>query len=482
MKKIISFLLACLIGLALPLNAAAADTTTEFAPATQADTAEEPTTLTPEETAEQAKQEAQKTLKEQRAELKQKIKENKEKLEQFAASAEATEAYIDTLDEKIGYLNEELNLLDKEVAEAQEKMDTLNAQIAPLEKELKTLQKQYDEAKARYDALQDKFQITHRAYCLRARALYISGNSSILAALLTSEDMAQFFNRLEMVRAVSKSDAALLETVTAQMENILHQQDGLNERKAVLEQTQNALTVKRNEYAGQQATVQKKQAEIAAKKITLSEDRAESDRLFAEYTAKTQLYTEFRNEDEALIQQVDEEINALLGDLKKPEEVTTAVASEHNGNKTPVNENTSENTLFSQSNAALSLAYPVKGHRAVSASFGRYSNGRPHSGIDYPCPVGSKIVAAQKGIVITVKRLNYSYGYYVMVYHGTDAKGRKIVTLYAHNSSILVSVGQTVRKGQQIAKSGSTGNSTGPHCHFELIIDGVKVNAKNYLG
>ncbi|MBR6392557.1 MAG: M23 family metallopeptidase, partial [Eubacterium sp.] len=106
----------------------------------------------------------------------------------------------------------------------------------------------------------------------------------------------------------------------------------------------------------------------------------------------------------------------------------------------------------------------------------------PHTGTDFPCPVGSKVVAAQKGIVITVKRLNYSYGYYVMVYHGTDAKGRKIVTLYAHNSSILVSVGQSVKKGQQIAKSGSTGNSTGPHCHFEVIIDGAKVNPKNYLG
>ena len=68
-----------------------------------------------------------------------------------------------------------------------------------------------------------------------------------------------------------------------------------------------------------------------------------------------------------------------------------------------------------------------------------------------------------------------------MIYHGTDALGRKVVTLYAHNSSINVSVGQSVKKGQKIASSGSTGNSTGPHCHFEVIIEGVKVNPKNYL-
>lgn len=68
-----------------------------------------------------------------------------------------------------------------------------------------------------------------------------------------------------------------------------------------------------------------------------------------------------------------------------------------------------------------------------------------------------------------------------MIYHGTDAKGRKIVTLYAHNSTRLVSVGQTVKKGQVIAYAGSTGNSTGPHCHFEIRMDGTPVNPAYYL-
>ena len=81
----------------------------------------------------------------------------------------------------------------------------------------------------------------------------------------------------------------------------------------------------------------------------------------------------------------------------------------------------------------------------------------------------------------TVTRLDYSYGYYVMISHGTDARGRSVVTLYGHNSSILVSNGQSVKKGEQIAKSGSTGNSTGPHCHFEVRFNGQRANPKNYL-
>ena len=127
------------------------------------------------------------------------------------------------------------------------------------------------------------------------------------------------------------------------------------------------------------------------------------------------------------------------------------------------------------------MTYPVPGHYTVSAGFPNYSSGKYHGGLDFPCSVGSKVVAAQSGVVITVKRLDYSYGYYVMIYHGTDSHGRSVVTLYAHNSSILVGTGQTVKKGQQIAKSGSTGNSTGPHSHFEIRLNGTRVNPTYYL-
>ena len=127
------------------------------------------------------------------------------------------------------------------------------------------------------------------------------------------------------------------------------------------------------------------------------------------------------------------------------------------------------------------MTYPVPGHYTVSAGFPNYSNGSYHGGIDFPCAVGTNVVAAQKGVVAGVQRLDYSYGYYVLIYHGTDASGDKVFTLYAHNSSILVSPGQSVYKGQQIAKSGSTGNSTGPHSHFEIRVGSTRINPKNYL-
>ena len=482
LKKYISLLLAFIMIVSSASLSAFADETATESTETSQSTTQKTTEQTEEQTTESevSKEEAQKTLEDQKKELEDKLKESEKLLASFEEDAKATAEYIDALDEKIGYLNEELNVIDRQISQARSKVNKLNEQIKPLETQLDILEKAYEDAKEEFDKLNDEFDETYNAYCLRLRALYMSGGTSVIAALLTSKDLAQFINRLEMIKAVSRSDAKLLKKVNAKMEKIITEQDGLNEKKAALLKTQNELNAKKAECQKEQKKIEANQQEVASKKVSLSEIRAQSDKLFAEYTAKTKMYTEFRNEDEELVNSVNSEIDALLSGLKSPDEVTTAPDAEHDPNAAG-DVDSEESSLYSRSNAVLNLTYPAPGHYAVSQSFGHYRNGKAHTGIDFPLSVGSKVVAAQKGIVIKVKRLNYSYGYYVMIYHGTDANGRKIVTLYAHNSSILVSVGQTVKKGEQIAKGGSTGNSTGPHCHFEVIIDGAKVNPKNYL-
>ncbi|MGN0734983.1 MAG: peptidoglycan DD-metalloendopeptidase family protein [Anaerovoracaceae bacterium] len=101
--------------------------------------------------------------------------------------------------------------------------------------------------------------------------------------------------------------------------------------------------------------------------------------------------------------------------------------------------------------------------------------GRMHYGLDYAAPTGTPIYAADGG---TVTKAGWSgaYGYVVVIDHGANKK-----TLYAHCSRLLVSAGTKVYKGQQIATVGSTGRSTGPHCHFEIFINGVNVNPANYV-
>ena len=113
------------------------------------------------------------------------------------------------------------------------------------------------------------------------------------------------------------------------------------------------------------------------------------------------------------------------------------------------------------------LAYPTSS-RTISATFPYYSNGTDHTGIDFPVPIGTPICACYDGEVIVVKKLNYSYGYYVVIKHNLE-DGAVIYTLYAHNSALLVNEGDKVVQGQVVAKSGSTGNSTGPHCHLSVL-------------
>ena len=106
------------------------------------------------------------------------------------------------------------------------------------------------------------------------------------------------------------------------------------------------------------------------------------------------------------------------------------------------------------------------------ALFGTY---RMHEGIDIYVPQGTSIKAADGGTVTTSGWSN-GYGYYVIINHGNGKS-----TLYGHNSKLLVNVGDQVYQGQVIAKSGSTGRVTGPHCHFEVRINGNPQNPRNYL-
>ena len=98
-----------------------------------------------------------------------------------------------------------------------------------------------------------------------------------------------------------------------------------------------------------------------------------------------------------------------------------------------------------------------------------------HKGIDIACDTGASIVAASAGTVI-VSTYNVGEGNYVCIDHGGG-----VVTVYMHNSQLLVSVGETVTAGQTIALAGSTGYSTGPHCHFGVRVDGTYVDPLGYL-
>lgn len=470
--KILSAAL-CAVTMLTPFHAS-------IVPAAEQQTAsqQESTTETTQLTEEQKREEARKKLEDQKSVLEADLAEAEQKIAALAADSKNTEEYINALDEKIGILNQQLTVLDEQVLDYEEDIKLLQTSIEENQKQADTLQAQVDSVQAELDDLNTKFMAKYDAYCLRMRAIYISGDYNLITALLTCSDISSFFTRYEMIRAVSKSDAQLMQEIQEQTEIILARESDLNEKKAALNEMNTALFAQQNELEYKQAALTAAQEDIAAKKITLAQDKAESDQLFARLTAETGMYTEYRNEDQALSDAAQQQIEDLMNGIISPEDVSDFTTGNRDETPTVIYNDTD---VYNNSDGVYNMTYPVPGHYTVSAGFPNYSNGSYHGGIDFPCPTGTKVVAAQKGVVAGVKRLDYSYGYYVLIYHGTDSNGDKVFTLYAHNSELLVSPGDSVYKGQQIAKSGSTGNSTGPHCHFEIRAGGTRINPKNYL-
>lgn len=106
-------------------------------------------------------------------------------------------------------------------------------------------------------------------------------------------------------------------------------------------------------------------------------------------------------------------------------------------------------------------------------------NNKNHAGIDIGGSTGNPVYAAADGVIIYSQYNTGGYGNLVMIDHGTNSEGVKIVTLYGHGNKLLRNVGESVKQGELIMEMGSTGNSTGPHVHFEVRENGVAVDPKN---
>lgn len=141
-------------------------------------------------------------------------------------------------------------------------------------------------------------------------------------------------------------------------------------------------------------------------------------------------------------------------------------------NKVSVSSRSGSNMSSEVVNLGISLINPVSGR--ISSYYG-WRSGRMHTGIDVAGPNGTPMYAAAGGTVVTAGYAG-SYGNLVVISHGNG-----IQTYYAHCSALYVTVGQTVAQGECIAARGSTGNSTGPHLHFEVRVNGVTQNPKNYV-
>ena len=264
------------------------------------------------------------------------------------------------------------------------------------------------------------------------------GKVSYWSVLFKAESFTDLLGRMDIVNEIMDADQAVIDQLQALQVEI-------EEKKASLEASK--------------AEAEAAKADLVAKKTELDAQRKEAIALVNEINDNENEYKETLDE----LDKEEERIQAMI--VKKSKELAAQQAAQNGGT----------------SNAALGgYIWPVSSHYITSTFGGRASPGgigsTNHKGIDIG-RVGytTEIHAAKAGTVI-VSQYSSSYGNYVVVSHGSGN-----TTLYAHMSSRKVSVGAYVNQGDVLGITGSTGHSTGPHLHFEISENGVRINPLNYL-
>ena len=336
-----------------------------------------------------------------------------------------------------GQLDQAKNEYDAAVAELkslEERISVLEVQIKEKEEEIEDLQGQINKnSEIIFELTQQIIELDQEVFDQnselnkRLRIMYMTDDESVLAVLLGSESFVDFLSNIEMVRKIHESDKAFL----AELEGKL---DELEKKRAEVKKIEEKL--------------KEQQEELQAQKEQLDADKAA-------LAAAKQRVKEIRDAAAADIDRLEAESNKLKAELAN---------------------------MISQWGDYFggAMAWPVIG--PVTSEFGmRYHpiTGRyvMHNGIDIGVPYGTAVHAGAPGIVYFAGWNGGGYGNLVILDNGSG-----IVTMYAHNSSLAVSKGQVVARGDIIAYAGSTGNSTGPHVHFEVRKSGTPDNPRNWLG
>lgn len=358
-----------------------------------------------------------------RADTKSDLEDKKSEAEKNRKDAE--KALADLKDTKAN-LEESVKKIDAQLSTLQEIIDALAEEIAALEAEIVVTTERLEEAKAneavQYANMQKRIQF-----------LYENGNMDYIEALMSAGSMNSILNRSEYVTEISKYDYNMLMQLIATKHEIADYEQLLETNKTAAEQKKSENEATQEELKALQT---KKEKEIKATQEVIDDTLEDIDRYDKE------------------VAKYDAELDAI-----EKAAIDAGGGGNYSGGK---------------------LGWPCPASHRVTSKFGPRNTGikgasKIHKGIDIGVPSGSSVVAAEAGTVIA-SSYNSARGYYVMVNHGGG-----LTTLYQHCTRITASVGQQVSRGEEIAKSGSTGISSGPHLHFEVRVNGTPVNPLDYV-
>ena len=339
-------------------------------------------------------------------------------------------------DNKENDLNKDLNENRQEQSTLEGKIKNLDSKIEEIEKninetnnKIETLDSEIGTTKLEIGNLQNSIEDNEEALGKRLKAINNNYSMGYIKVILSSTSLSDFFNNIYIIKQVVEQDKAILKELDDNKVEIEDKEKKLNDKKQIQEEL----------------------------KVALQQDNE------AVQADKSEL--------EGLKRELETEEDNLESEIEKISEESAAKQAAEKG----TNSNDSLNGAIISSGS-----WPVPGYSRVSSPYGYRLHPvlhiqKMHTGIDIPASTGTPAVAVDNGKII-YSGVQNGYGNTVMIQHD-DGK----VSLYAHNSELLVSVGQSVQKGQVVSKIGSTGRSTGPHLHFEIRINGKHTNPVPYI-
>ena len=367
-----------------------------------------------------ADEESKKQAEEERKSLKNNLTDVKSLLASLETSKSNLENYIQELDADLDDINK--------------KIDQLNVLISDKEFEIQTTERELEEAKRVEDT-------QYNAMKRRVKFMYEHGETSTIEMLLSSKSFVDFLNKAEFINRISAYDRMMLDSYIAAKDQVAEKEQALIEQKEYLEEAMKAVE---NEQDALETLMEDKEKEITVFEGDISNKEA----AIAEY--------------EAMIAEQDQ----IIKDLER------AILEE-------------KKRLLAENKKAIvydggEFKWPAPSYTRISDDYGNRTHPilgtqQFHNGVDMAAPNGSPILAAYDGEVIAAS-YSPTMGNYIMIDHGDS-----LITIYMHASSVSVSPGTMVARGEQIGCVGSTGRSTGPHLHFSVRLNGSYVSPWNYL-
>lgn len=367
---------------------------------------------------------------------------NSTKISNLDKQIKESQKKINEINDKKKETKDSLGLLMDEVSELEKQVDVFNQKINVLNSSIKELNSKIQISETQIQLQKDDIEKSKGALSERLRAMYIAGQTSSIEILMSSDNFESFLTRVELVQRVSKHDKKLIDDLQSQVDKLKKEQKELNDKKAEIESSKKKLADARNEILPKQRLVKYKAGQISRQYNSLA----------AQGKVQESIQRKLEREKVAFEAQLQKDISG---------KISTGSGS-----------------------GILGVPYGTPGYY-VSSNFGPRKppipGARPfHGGIDISRAgarnLQDKVVASADGVVIKSRNAVKTYGNYVLIDHGNG-----LSTLYAHMHCKYVTEGQRVKKGQKIGIVGSTGCSTGAHLHFEVRVNGNRVDPRGYV-